>query len=94
MHFASTKPHPATFNKEVRHKDAAKRKLFLFDPRPSREEILPIYSLPSCFQREWDGDEPVWTVPSAYAAQGVLALSVTTTPPSVAHEDRSLEVAA
>ena len=33
LRFASTKPKPATFAKEGWHKKAAKRKLFLFDPR-------------------------------------------------------------
>ena len=46
----STQPKPATVAKEEWHKEAAKRKLFLFDPRRSGEETLPIYSL-SCAQR-------------------------------------------
>ena len=47
LRFASTRPKPATFAKEGWHKEAAKRKLFLFDPRQSGEETLPIYSLSS-----------------------------------------------
>ena len=39
--FASAKPKPATFSKEGWYKEAAKRKLFLFDPRQSGEETLP-----------------------------------------------------
>ena len=94
LRFTSTKPKLATFSKEAWHKDAAQRKLFLFDPRESGEETLPIYSLPSRSQWEWDGDVPGLTVPSAYAAQGLLALPVTTTPPFVAHDDPVLQVAA
>ena len=41
LRFASTKSKPATFAKEGWHKEAAKRKLFLFDPRQSGEETLP-----------------------------------------------------
>ena len=39
--FASTKPKPTTFAKEAWHKEAAKRKLILFDPRQSGEETCP-----------------------------------------------------
>ena len=92
LRFASTKPKPATFAKEGWHKEAAKRKLFLFDPRQSGEETLPIYSLSSRLAREWDGDGPGLTVPSAYAASGLLALPVTSTPLFVAHEDPLLEL--
>ena len=94
LRFTSTKPKPGTLSKEAGHKDAAKRKLFLCDPQPSAEETLPIYSLPSRSQREWDGDGPGLTVPSAYAAQGLLALPMTATPPCVDHDDPVLEVAA
>ena len=45
--FTSTKPKPATFAKQGWYKEAAKRKLFLFDPRQSSEETIPIYSLSS-----------------------------------------------
>ena len=38
---------------------------FLFDPRQSGEETLPIYSLSSPPACEWDGDGPGLTVPSA-----------------------------
>ena len=58
------------------------------------EETLPIYSLPSCSQWEWDGDGPGLTVPSAYAAQGLLALPVTATTLFIAHEDPVQEVVA
>ena len=80
LRFASTKPKPATFAKEGWHKEAAKRKLFLFDPRQSGEETLPIYSLSSRSAWEWDGDSPGLTFPSAYAASGLLALPITSTP--------------
>ena len=90
--FASTKPQPATFAKEGWHKDAAKRKLFLFDPRQSPEETLPIYSLSNRSAWEWDGDGPGLTMPSVYAASGPLALHVTSTPLFVAHEDPLLEL--
>ena len=92
LRFASTKPKPATFAKEGWHKEAAKRKLFLFDPRQSGEETLPIYSLSSRSAWEWDGDGPGLTVPSAYAASGLLVLPVTSTPLFVAHEDPLLEL--
>ena len=92
LHFASTKPKPATFAKEGWHKEAAKRKLFLFYPRQSGEETLPIYSLFSRSAWEWDGNGPGRTVPSAYAACGLLALPVTFTPLFVAHEDPLLEL--
>ena len=92
LRFASTKPKPAIFAKEGWHKEAAKRKLFLFDPRKSGEETLPIYSLCSRSAWEWDGDGPGLTVPSAYAASGLLALPVTSTPLFVAHEDPLLEL--
>ena len=85
LHFASTKPKPATFAKEGWHKEAAKRKLFLFDPRQSGEETLPIYSLSSRSAWELDGNGPRLTVPSAYAASGLLALPVTSTLLFVAH---------
>ena len=92
LRFASTKPKPATFTKEGWHKEAAKRKLFLFDPRQSGEETLPIYSLSSRSAWEWDGDGPRLTVPSANAASGLLALPFTSTPLFVAHEDPLLEL--
>ena len=92
LRFASTKPKPATFAKEGWHKEAAKRKLFLFDPQQSGEETLPIYSLFGRSAWEWDGDGPGLTVPSAYAASGLLALPVTSTPLFVAHEDPLLEL--
>ena len=92
LRFASTKPKPATFAKEGWHKKAAKRKSFLFDPRQSGEETLPIYSLSSRSAWEWDGDGLGLTVPSAYAASGLLALPVTSTPMFVAHEDPLLEL--
>ena len=85
--FASTKPKPATFAKEGWYKEAAKRKLFLFDPRQTGEETLPIYSLSSRSAWEWDGDSPGLTVPSTYAASGLLALPVNSTPLFVAHDD-------
>ena len=90
--FASTKPKPATLAKEGWHKEAAKRKLFLFDPRQSGEEMLLIYSLSSRLVWEWDGDGPGLTVPNAYVASGLLALPVTSTPLFVAHEDPLLEL--
>ena len=92
LRFASTKPKRAIFAKEGWHKEAAKRKLFLFDPRQSGEETVPIYSLSSRSAWEWDGDGPGLTVPSAYAASGLLALPVTSTPLFVAHEDPLLEL--
>ena len=92
LRFASTKPKRATFAKEGCHKEAAKRKLFLFDPRHSGEETLPIYSLSSRSAWEWDGDGPGLTVPSAYAASGLLALPVTSRALLVAHEDPLLEL--
>ena len=92
LHFASTKPKPATFAKEGWHKEAAKRNMFLFDPRQSGEETLPIYSLSGRSAWEWDGDGPGLTVRSAYAASGLLALPVTSTPLFVAHEDPLLEL--
>ena len=92
LRFASTKPKLAIFAKEGWHKEAAKRKLFLFDPRQSGEETLPIHSLTSRSAWEWDGDGPGLTVPSAYAASGLLALPVTSTPLFVAHEDPLLEL--
>ena len=92
LRFASTKPKPATFAKEGWHKEAAKRKLFLFDPRQSGEETLPIYSLSSHSAWEWNGDGPGLVVPSAYAASRLLALPVTSTPLFVAHEGPLLEL--
>ena len=92
LRFASTKPKPATFAKKGWHKEAAKRKLFLFDPRQSGEETLRIYSLSGRSAWEWDGDGPGLTVPSAYLASGLLALPVTSTPLFVAHEDPLLEL--
>ena len=92
LRFASTKPKRATLAKEGWHKEAAKRKLFLFDPRQSSEDTLPIYSLSSRSTWEWDGDGPGLTVPSAYAASGLLALPVTSTPLFIAHEDPMLEL--
>ena len=92
LRFASTKPKLATFAKEGWHKEAAKRKLFLFDPRQPGDETVPIYSLSSRLAWERDGDGPGLTVPSAYAASGLLALPVTSTPLFVAHEDPLLEV--
>ena len=92
LRFASTKPKPATFAKEGWHEEAAKRKLFLFDPRQSGEDTLPIYSLSSLSAWEWDGDGPRLTVPVAYAAGGLLALPVTPTPLFVAHEDPLLQL--
>ena len=92
LRFASTKPKPATFAKEGWHKEAAKRKLSLFDPRQSGEETLPIYSLSSRSAGERDGDGPGLTVRSAYAASGLLALPVTSTPLFVAHEEPLLEL--
>ena len=86
LRFASTKPKPATFAKEGWYKEAAKRNLFLFDPRQSGEETLPVYSLSSRSPWEWDGDGPGLTVPNAYAANGLLALPVTSTPLFVAHD--------
>ena len=90
--FASTKPKPATFAKEGWYKEAAKRKLFLFDPRQSGEETLPIHSLSSRSALEWDGDDPGLTMPSAYAASGLLALPSTSTPLFVTHDDPLLEL--
>ena len=90
--FASTKPKPATFAKKGWYKEAAKRKLFLFDPRPSGEETLTIYSLCSRSAWEWDGDGPGLTTPSAFAASGLLALPVTSTPLFVAHDNPLLEL--
>ena len=84
LRFASTKPKPATFAIGGWHKEAAKRK--------SGEETLPIYSLSSRSAWEWDGDGPGLTVPSAYAASGLLALPVTSTLLFVAHEDPLLEL--
>ena len=92
LRFASTKPKPATIAKEGWHKEAAKRKLFLFDRRQSGEETLPIYSLSIRSAWGWDGDGPGLNVPSAYAASGLLALPVTSTPLFVAHEDPLLEL--
>ena len=92
LRFASTKPKPAIFAKEGWHKEAAKRKLFLFDPRQSGEETLPIYSLSRRSAWEWDEDGPGLTVPSSYAASGLLALPVTSTPLFGAHEDPLLEL--
>ena len=92
LRFASTKPKPATFAKEGWHKEAAKRKLFLFHPRQSGEETLPIYLLCSRSAWEWDGDGLGLTVPSVYAASGLLALPVTSTPLFVGHEDPLLEL--
>ena len=74
LRITSTKPKPATFAKEGWYKEAAKRKLFLFDLRQSGEETLPIYSLSSRSPWEWDGAGPGPTVPSAYAAKGLLVL--------------------
>ena len=45
LRFASTKPKPATLAKEGWYKEAAKRKLFLFNPRQSVWETLPIHSV-------------------------------------------------
>ena len=92
LRFASTKPKPATFAKEGWYKEAAKRKLFLFNPRQSAEDTLPIYSLSSRSPWEWDGDGPGLTVPSPYAASGLLALPVTSTPLFGAHDDPLLEL--
>ena len=92
LRFASRKPKPATFAKEGWYKEAAKRKLFLFDWRQYGEETLPIYSLSSHSAWEWDGDGPGLTVPSAYAANGPLALPVTSTPRFVAHNDPLLQL--
>ena len=92
LHPASTQPKPATFAKEGWYKEAAKRKFFLFNPRKSGEETLPIYSLSSRSAWEWDGDGPGLTVPSAYAASGLLALPVTSTLLFVAHDDPLLEL--
>ena len=47
LRFSSTKPKPANFAKEAWYKEVAKRKLFLFDPRQSGEETLPIYYVSS-----------------------------------------------
>ena len=58
--------------------------MFLFDPRQSGEEALPIYSLPSRSQCEQVGCGPGLIVPSVYIAHGVLALLVTATPVFVA----------
>ena len=58
LRFASTEPKPATFAKQGWYKEAAKRKLFLFDPRPSPEETLPINSLTSSLAWEWDVTAP------------------------------------
>ena len=92
LRFASTKPKPATFTKEGWCIEAAKRKLFLLDPRQSGEETLPIYSLFSRSVWEWDGDDPGRTVPSAYAVSGLLALAVTSGLLFVAHNDPLLEL--
>ena len=90
--FASTNPKPATFPKEGWYKEAAKRKLFLIHPRQSGEETLPIFSLSSRSAWEWDGDDPGLTVPSAYAASGLLALPVTSNPLFVTHDDPPLKL--
>ena len=92
LRFASTKRKPATFAKEGWHKEAARRKLFLFDPRQSGEETLPIYSLSNRSAWERDSDGPGLTVPSAYAGSGLLALPVTSTPLFVVHDDPLLEL--
>ena len=92
LRFASTKPKPATFAKKGWYKEATKRKLFLFDPQQSGEETLPIYSLSSRSAWEWGCDGPGLTVPSAYAASGLLALPVTSTPLFVAQDDPLLEL--
>ena len=62
--FASTKPKPATFAKEGWYKEATKRTLFLFNPRQSGEETLPINSLSSRSAWEWYTNGPGLTVPS------------------------------
>ena len=92
LRFASTKPKPATFAKEGWYKEAAKRKSFLPNLRQSGEETLPIYSLSNRSPWERDGDGPGLTVPSAYVANGLLALPVTSTPLFVAHDDPLLEL--
>ena len=60
----------------------------------NQAKTLPIYSLPSRSQGDFDGDGPRLTMPSAYGAHGLLALPVTSTPLFVAHNDPLLELAA
>ena len=66
--------------------------MFLFDPRQSVEETLPICSLSGRSAWEWDSDGSGLTVPSAFAASGLLALPVTSTPLFVADNDTLLEL--
>ena len=93
LHFPCAKPKPIAFSRKPWHKDAAKRKLFLLDHWQSGKETLPIYSLPSRSGWERDGDGPASTVPSSYAAHGLVSLPVTRTHMFVAHTGPVLEVA-